>query len=82
NSAWLAPQYSSIRSSKRIAPCARRRVVPAGRRPRRRSAERRASRIHASLIAHRSSLIARAGAARRTLGFMRSIRVPAWRIDG
>ncbi|WPJ33133.1 hypothetical protein [Burkholderia mallei] len=35
-----------------------------------------------SLIAHRSSLIARAGAARRTLGFMRSIRVPAWRIDG
>ncbi|EEP49559.1 conserved hypothetical protein [Burkholderia pseudomallei MSHR346] len=56
--------------------------MPAGRRPRRRSAERRASRIHASLIAHRSSLIARAGVARRKLGFMRSIRVPAWRIDG
>ncbi|KNA30760.1 hypothetical protein ADU20_29545 [Burkholderia pseudomallei] len=35
-----------------------------------------------SLIAHRSSLIARAGAARCKLGFMRSIRVPAWRIDG
>ncbi|KIX40078.1 hypothetical protein AQ962_20550 [Burkholderia pseudomallei] len=31
---------------------------------------------------HRSSLIARAGAARCKLGFMRSIRVPAWRIDG
>ncbi|ABN93908.1 hypothetical protein BURPS1106A_A1007 [Burkholderia pseudomallei 1106a] len=65
-----------------IAPCARRRVVPAGRRPRRRSAERRATGITYSCIAHRSSLIARAGAARCKLGFMRSIRVPAWRIDG
>ncbi|OMZ23735.1 hypothetical protein AQ861_06750 [Burkholderia pseudomallei] len=57
-------------------------MVPAGRRPRRRSAERRAPSDGHHVFMHRSSLIARAGAARRKLGFMRSIRVPAWRIDG
>ncbi|AIV66939.1 hypothetical protein X993_3793 [Burkholderia pseudomallei K42] len=62
--------------------CAVRSAARGARRPSATAAERRATGITYSCIAHRSSLIARAGAARRTLGFMRSIRVPAWRIDG
>ncbi|EES46537.1 conserved hypothetical protein [Burkholderia mallei PRL-20] len=64
--------------------CAVRSAARGARLPPATAAERRATGItySCSLIAHRASLIARAGAARRTLGFMRSIRVPAWRIDG
>ncbi|AIV53900.1 hypothetical protein Y603_5774 [Burkholderia pseudomallei MSHR1153] len=69
--------------------CAVRSAARGARRPSATAAERRATGItysciahRSSLIAHRSSLIARAGAARCKLGFMRSIRVPAWRIDG
>ncbi|ONC22622.1 hypothetical protein AQ913_11920 [Burkholderia pseudomallei] len=62
--------------------CAVRSAARGARRPSATAAERRAPSDGHHVFMHRSSLIARAGAARRKLGFMRSIRVPAWRIDG